>query len=602
MDIKDKLCHYIANDENFDYAVLVTGDWGCGKTFYFKNTFKTLTPENATIIYVSVGGLNNEEEVMKAFGRSYLIEKSPIAKKGIEAIDIIFTEDIKSFIPQQISIFLPTIGKSSWKAVEYQIKRKIGEKEKLAFIVDDLERYRGNYVELLAMIQARYIDFGVHVIYVADEKKIPLEKKYWENKEKYIRHTYKFDQTMVETVKSILACRKQDSPTVETLHNDNIIQIFLDDKGKNHFQNNLRTLLISFDCFDEVMKLSNREITDFNQKLHLLKNIKELASYYKTLNINNREEEPTEKGFYKFLYPNEERNYYASVIFIKDDLIRKPESVIRNHEYFFLPEVIEILKYGLTTREKITNMLNEYYPETNEYMKSYYKLSDTYNMEENELQKVVTTITQGLKERKFPYKLLCDIANSMELLPMQYLPDFSNINFVDLIFTAIKDCNYPRRNEFFEQNNNYRIHFDNEERYGKIACKADKLMQDECKKYWEEKEIKNSKEILSKINNVQYYEISEDCWQKIFEIICKNSTESELKNLTCRGLRNLYIAIDEISKSPSILHKQVEYIEKSVSIFNKVLPYYNIHYKRKRQLEDLISQMNTTLQKKVSYS
>ena len=538
---------------------------------------------------------------MKAFGRSYLIEKSPIAKIGIEAIDIIFSEDIKSVIPQQISVLLPIIGKSSWKAIEHQIKREIGEKENLAFIVDDLERYRGNYVELLAMIQARYIDFGVHVIYVADEKKIPLKKKYWKNKEKYIRYTYKFDQTMTETVKSILACRKQDSPTVETLHNDNIIQIFLDDKGKNHLQNNLRTLLISFDCFDEVMKLSNREITDFNQKLHLLKNIKELASYYKTLNINNKEE-PTEKGFYKFLYPKAEGNYYASVVFIKDDLIRKPEFVIRNHEYLFLPEVIEILKYGLTTRERITNMLNEYYPETNEYMKSYYKLSDTYNMEENELQEVVTTITQGLKERKFPYKLLCDIANSMELLPMQYLPDFSNINFANLIFTSIKDCNYPRRNEFFEQNNNYRIHFDNEERYGKIACKADKLMQDECKKYWEEKEIKNSKEILSKINNVPYYEISEDYWQKIFEIICKYSTESELKNLTCRCLRNLYIAIDEISKSPSTLHKQAEYIEKSISIFSKVLPYYKIHYKRNRQLEDLISLMNTTIQKKASYS
>ena len=42
MDIKDKLCHYITNDENVDYAVLVTGNWGCGKTFYFKNTFKTI--------------------------------------------------------------------------------------------------------------------------------------------------------------------------------------------------------------------------------------------------------------------------------------------------------------------------------------------------------------------------------------------------------------------------------------------------------------------------------------------------------------------------------------------------------------------------------
>jgi len=57
-------------EQDAEYAILITGDWGCGKTFYWKNDiYNMLTSINDTDakihpIYVPLFGINNVNEII----------------------------------------------------------------------------------------------------------------------------------------------------------------------------------------------------------------------------------------------------------------------------------------------------------------------------------------------------------------------------------------------------------------------------------------------------------------------------------------------------------------------------------------------------------
>ena len=90
-NIKKILKSYIAND-CFDYAIMVNGQWGCGKTFYFKENFKKFCEEKGfTQLIVSVGGLKHPLDVMQSIGRIYVTTCLLKKKKATEIIDIILS-------------------------------------------------------------------------------------------------------------------------------------------------------------------------------------------------------------------------------------------------------------------------------------------------------------------------------------------------------------------------------------------------------------------------------------------------------------------------------------------------------------------------------
>ncbi|MCK4796901.1 MAG: hypothetical protein KAT05_05930 [Spirochaetes bacterium] len=54
-----------------DYALMINGKWGCGKTFYVKNSLKDLIEKDEInkikykVIYISLNGIRNLNEINK---------------------------------------------------------------------------------------------------------------------------------------------------------------------------------------------------------------------------------------------------------------------------------------------------------------------------------------------------------------------------------------------------------------------------------------------------------------------------------------------------------------------------------------------------------
>jgi len=64
--IEEQVKAYI-DRPNTDYAVLINGEWGTGKTYFITNVidWKDLCGTDKKIIYISLNGLSSLEEIKK---------------------------------------------------------------------------------------------------------------------------------------------------------------------------------------------------------------------------------------------------------------------------------------------------------------------------------------------------------------------------------------------------------------------------------------------------------------------------------------------------------------------------------------------------------
>ena len=62
----DEIIRYL-KDENYRYAVLIDGNWGCGKTYFVLHDLKEAIEKNdkRNIKYISLYGCNSIEEIEK---------------------------------------------------------------------------------------------------------------------------------------------------------------------------------------------------------------------------------------------------------------------------------------------------------------------------------------------------------------------------------------------------------------------------------------------------------------------------------------------------------------------------------------------------------
>lgn len=83
MDIIKVICDYVKND-NAEGAILINGEWGIGKSYYWRNTVipaiekleNSNTNKNYICLYVSLNGLNKPEDIFNQL----LLSKLPWTK------------------------------------------------------------------------------------------------------------------------------------------------------------------------------------------------------------------------------------------------------------------------------------------------------------------------------------------------------------------------------------------------------------------------------------------------------------------------------------------------------------------------------------------
>ncbi len=284
--ITEYLKYYLDKDHYSNFAVMLTGEWGVGKTYYIKEFIGKLEPDKKCI-YVSLNGISNKSEIDHELFRNLhpilssdgFVFAGNLLKNSLKAtVRVDIDGDGKSDV--DIKSEIPNIKISSLK--------RLGDK----FIVfDDFERCSINKVELLGYINFFVEQFGIKVIIVCNEDEV--DNAYRDIKEKVVGKTLKLVSDVDSALKDFFN-HGNKCHLVKSL-GGYVIDLCNDKKIIN-----LRILFFALDEFSRVVDVMDPEYVENNYLCKaLIKNTIALSYYVNSGKILAAEIPDLWKALYK---------------------------------------------------------------------------------------------------------------------------------------------------------------------------------------------------------------------------------------------------------------------------------------------------------------
>lgn len=278
MSTLDELLYYCKEENSFG-ALMLTGRWGCGKTYLIEHDLSEQLGNSYIVLRLSLFGVSSIEDihqkVKKAYFESMILNPesffetdpdrqgkklvSHLAGKAAKKVTKVATDpkgaklftffrDLVKFIPGVEKIL--SINPSDYITVE----NKIGEKI-VILVFDDLERNSLGEVDVLGCINEYCENKQFKTIIIANEEKIQnsrdmtLEEhekqkantagtkiSYKEIKEKIITRTIKCTPNYEKIITEILNSFKNDNGTYKKFlldHSADIIKVFMSGESEN---------------------------------------------------------------------------------------------------------------------------------------------------------------------------------------------------------------------------------------------------------------------------------------------------------------------------------------------------------------------------------
>ncbi|WP_201604299.1 P-loop NTPase fold protein [Psychrobacter immobilis] len=172
--IEEFLKHYFKLPSSSQYAVLLKGKWGVGKTWFLKEIMASLHNPNyrvKTHLYVSLYGIASFEEIESEFFRQL---HPVLSSKGMALAGKIG----KGLLKTALQIDLNGDGKSdasvSSQVPDINLPDYLSNTEGLILVFDDLERASMDLENLLGYINYFVEHQGYKVVIIANEDELVI--------------------------------------------------------------------------------------------------------------------------------------------------------------------------------------------------------------------------------------------------------------------------------------------------------------------------------------------------------------------------------------------------------------------------------------------
>ncbi|NDL05829.1 MULTISPECIES: P-loop NTPase fold protein [Photorhabdus] len=542
------------------YAVLVTGDWGVGKTHSIKECLK-----NNEMYYVSLFGTNNADEIhADLFAKMHPVKSvAKILSRGV-----LSTVNISG-----INLKLSDLGDSI-------IKKIISDdiKNDRVIVFDDLERSSLNSKELLGVINKYVEHYKCHVIAITHDEK--LEDQFKEMKEKVFGYTVKLHPDLDNAFISFIE-NKISKETLEK-YREHITGIFKQSECKS--LRILNEIIINLDLLYRCLK---------NEHLEYEKIILDMTSMFVAICIEVKKSSLVEKDL----------RAKSSYEIFDSTLVKKLEKY--NGINFYNPVLTndilaDILFNGVFNPNEIEESVNNIILMTkgSSNIKSWKKIYNLSQLDQNVVNNAVSDIQKTFSEKL--EKNEGDLLHVFSCMLMFSTLKVINIDFDDTFIKCKDYIDYLYEQDELPYNNlisndyNYRNDF-SYDGYSYLFFEeyVDKKKLNELKEYFN----KRTEDCLIK----QYPKFAEDIISKL------DNNVNEFGNLITRNhqYEGMYSSIAILAEIPpkTFVKKWLSKPPQQQAIINKALLtrycHDNVVNLEMEWLKDIIENIEATNDNKI---
>lgn len=488
---------YYINDKSSNYAVLIDGEWGSGKTFLWKNIIsKFIEGKSYHIIYVSLNGISTEEEIDREIFFSSVNKKVNLGEFQ-EQVDKL-KEKAKPILSLAKTICKVT-GKFDDIKINYDEIMKL---DNCILCFDDLERVNMPFESVLGYINKFVEHDGIKTFIIANEKEIGnryikdnIEEKYKviinlenlksksseKNKENEYSIKDELDFKVEELFKNNNYIRIKEKVIGRTIkykpNLDDICNGFIKsyENGYKELLNNSLSCIIKEYYSDKLnIRVLNQSLNEFQVIYDVIEN-KDISTYIRDKDIEDNYDEIKSKLFkFYILFSMEYRlgnlnenifnkiktgNYKQSTINFSfyPDRIKEFEKFINNYYYkdecFYIKEAVRLVVQGYINTSDLEKEIMEFINFKYLKVENKKRTPTTYEKLENFRVSDDDEIKDNVKKLKSEFKDDKDITiilKKVALLIYLYEQKVIDIDFCELETEITEIINSKNEMKFFE--------------------------------------------------------------------------------------------------------------------------------------------------------
>jgi hypothetical protein len=227
--VKEYLDYFLAPNLEADFAIMLNGPWGAGKTHFIKNYFKEREDKAARgdpfgHLYASLYGVRSISEIT---GQFFAQAHPVLSSKSVRLLGSVASRVLDGFVGTQVS---PGAEDKSF------IQDMALKLENRVLIFDDLERCAMPLADVMGFINSYVEHDGLKVIVIANEDDIPEGQKsnYLRKKEKLIGKTLRVTSEPEVVLRSFVT-KLTKQAVIDTINRerDPLLRAFEASQGQN---------------------------------------------------------------------------------------------------------------------------------------------------------------------------------------------------------------------------------------------------------------------------------------------------------------------------------------------------------------------------------
>jgi hypothetical protein len=596
---------YLSHDSN-DYSLLISGKWGCGKTYYINYGIDELLDDHSlNKLYISLNGLSSVSDVKKKIFLSKLKEKHG----GIINIDFLEQiNDIGKMIPKvgEIFNFTEKLAEKSLDNIDLDLENDI-------IIFDDLERISSKIEidEVFGFIYDNFIYKDVRTLFVGNDSELSAVDGYDRIKEKIFRRIIDFHPEIELLCQNFIDARYKKKQTYEYICSKiELISWFIEELEER----NLRTLEFALDTFNKVYDSLDLEDSIESSIETIFVNIIILSIEFKNgkIGINNlKDKNGLDKA--KEEYFSKELTKYMNLRSGKEDKSteEKKYSEIFHELYVerfglnfvFIDSIFNFIITGYLNEVELNNEIQSIFNKSkSEWENALDHIVDNKNSEEGELLDNIEKVIKFLYEGKynisrFPY--IYSVLNYIKLRIYDESWKFDDLEMImrkAIELSSKNECNIPTIRQIENIDHLYYDDSKNTPFYSKLISDIKKLASTK-----DNKTIKDQLEKLldysTQDNNSfidLYNEIDKNTF---FEDLFSTGNYTKVLSLNNRGIRRIKTIAHEnilrISNAGEFHYIEKTYIDKIVKYISDNLDTERNDKLRKIRIQELLETLKS---------